>query len=78
MTPKTIATLIEQTEAQGGFVQQVDSHTWDFFIARRDTDGTIFRTRVATVGYYVRDGKNRIGQGVYAVRDWIKRVGPVC
>lgn len=78
MTPKTIATLITQVEAQGGHADKIGERQWDFFIARRSVQGQVFKTRVATVGYYVTDnGKARVGAGVHVVRDWLSRVPAV-
>jgi hypothetical protein len=78
MIPKTIQALITDVESQGGYASPAGERVWDFFVARRDVNGNVFQTRVATVGYYVTaEGKNRIGKGVHTVRDWIQRVGPV-
>lgn len=74
MTPKTIAALITQVEAQGGRAELIGERQWDFYIARRDVHGNLFHTCVATVGYYVTaEGKNRIGSSAHKVRDWLRR-----
>ncbi|MFI1530969.1 hypothetical protein [Streptomyces griseus] len=72
--PQTIATLITQTEAQGGFAARVSPRAWEFFVARRSTDGDVFQTCVARVGYRVTEtGRNAISGTAHDVRQWLTR-----
>lgn len=76
--PRTIATLITQTEAQGGFAARVAPRAWEFYIARRDTDGDVFQTCVARVGYRVTgNGRNVISSAAHDVRQWLTRCASV-
>lgn len=82
--PKTIRELISETIAKGGEVRPVAPGTerfLAFYLPRRvrgvNRDGSEFRgvsmRNVGNVGWYVRDGRNKIGASVHDVRAALAR-----
>lgn len=58
--PRAIQTLIAETEAMGGEVTILADRLFSFAFPCRMVSGITCLVERATVGYYVRDGKNVI------------------
>jgi hypothetical protein len=59
--PRTIAKLITEVTAVGGEVNEVQPRRFDIVLPVRTVSGEVRMVTRASVGYYIRDGKNIIG-----------------
>jgi len=73
--PKTIRELITETIAKGGEVRP-EGHTGrmlTFAVPVRYVSGKVGQRQIGTVGWFVRDGRNKISSGVHDVRSGLAR-----
>lgn len=77
--PRTIQNLIDAAVAIGGEVVEVVPRRFEFALPCRVVGGKVKLVNRASVGYYVKDGKNMIGSGAHEVRReiayWAKQSG---
>lgn len=74
--PRTVRDLITATVERGGEVRYVEpgrERLLSFWIPRRMVGGEVRMRQVGIVGWYVRDGRNKIGAGVHDVREALAR-----
>ena len=67
-TPRTIQALIIQAVEIGGEVEMPVARRYEFLLPCKFVGGAKRNVNRAHVGYYVKDGKNKIGAGIHEVR----------
>ncbi len=75
--PVTVQRVIAAVHAKGGTVTMVcrgfaGQHLM-FHLPRRIVGGGVRQRHAGAFGWYVRDGRNKIGAGVHDVRDALRR-----
>jgi hypothetical protein len=66
--PRTIRDLITMAIKIGGEVEMPVARRYEFLLPCKFVGGAKRNVNRAHVGYYVKDGKNVIGAGIYEVR----------
>lgn len=75
--PVTVRRLIAETAELGGEVKMIcrgfAGQHLEFYLPCRYVGGGTGMRQAGTVGWYVRDGRNKISSGVHDVRDALRR-----